>query len=134
MPRLPRLHLPGLPRQDQAVQHGVRPQAAGDEEVGAEVSDEAWLPIVYADGALGRVVAPTEKYARLTVELTKDGLKWRRVMPGVAALLKRIAWKGDGQERGMTCPACDALEYSGDEFQVHAPDCELAALLKECDS
>ena len=49
----------------------------------------------------------------------------------VAALLKRVEWvRGDLGGYGA-CPECKLLR--GLEWQ-HAPDCELAALLKGCES
>ncbi len=47
----------------------------------------------------------------------------------VLALLKRIEWNDEGQ----FCPACSKLLPGGnpEPGEGHAPDCELAALIRE---
>lgn len=89
---------------------------------------EAWLPITYDDGSLGRIVAPTEKKALLTVGLTKDGLKWRRAMPRVRALLRKIEFPETEWDEKW-CVACRPHAQ-----MTHAPDCELAALIREAEA
>lgn len=87
------------------------------------------IPIFYEDGDCGTITAGKAENARLTADLTQDGLKWRRLGPRVVKLLKAIEFSDHDVvlcNGARLCPKCHG--------NVHASRCELAALLREAEA
>jgi len=68
---------------------------------------------------------------RLTIEAMARALACQRerLRLRVAAMLQKVEYVCDPDGLYPFCPSCHAIE---ERRKGHAPDCELAALLKEC--
>lgn len=84
--------------------------------------------VIIAGGPTGVTIPTAElaEYVRAKMESLSPEAAFRA---RVGKLLREIEWTSDG-ENDNACPKCRGTEHSGGDR--HEPDCELAAILKEC--